>query len=40
MMRDLESGDGAVGVVRRIREMRAEVEAAEEDVRQTYAVAR
>lgn len=40
MMRSLIGGEGAVGVVRRIRALREEIEAAEEEARQTYAVSR
>ncbi|CAB1110110.1 unnamed protein product [Ectocarpus sp. CCAP 1310/34] len=40
MMRSLIDGEGAVGVVRRIRALREEIEAAEEEARQTYAVSR
>eukprot|EP00903_Cladosiphon_okamuranus_P016529 g15249.t1 len=40
MMRSLINGEGAVGVVRRIRALREEIEAAEEEARQTYAVSR
>lgn len=40
MMRSLIDGEGAVGVVRRIRSLREEIEAAEEEARQTYAVSR
>ncbi|CAM9362366.1 unnamed protein product, partial [Ectocarpus sp. 8 AP-2014] len=40
MMRSLIDGEGAVGVVRRIRALRAEIEAAEEEARQAYAVSR
>ncbi|CAN0230033.1 unnamed protein product, partial [Ectocarpus fasciculatus] len=40
MMRSLIDGEGAVGVVRRIGSLREEIEAAEEEARQTYAVSR
>lgn len=40
MMRSLINGEGAVGVVRRIRALREEIGAAEEEARQTYAVSR
>lgn len=40
MMREMQSGEGAGGVVRRIRSLRAETDNNKEEARQAHSVAR